>query len=324
MKHAALISLILIILMGCTPVAPEQGKSPISDKRIALTYDDAPLGDGPVYAGSERTQAIIKQLQEAKTGPVAIFVTTQGFVQPDGRTRIETYARSGHLIANHSDTHMWASRTPAADYIADIDRAETKLAGIANRRPWFRFPYLDEGGRGDTGEALIKRDRLRAALSERGLMSGYVTVDTFDWHLDRLWNQAIDKGESVDQAALSKVYVDLVVDAANHYDAMGRKVLGRQPAQVLLLHENDLAAHFTVDMVKALRADGWIIIDPDEAFADPIAAQIPASKFSGMGRIAALAADAGYKGADVFDHWSVSEAGIEARLAQDKVFTKPE
>ncbi|NNC36740.1 MAG: polysaccharide deacetylase [Acidimicrobiales bacterium] len=322
MRISALIGLIFVLLVGCTPEPTPKPSSEKYTKRIALTYDDAPRGDGSVYSGVDRTSSFIAQLEEANTGPVAIFVTTRGMNKQEGRQRIEAYAQAGHLIANHSDTHMWASPTPTDIYIADIDRAEEKLEGIPNRRPWYRFPYLDEGSRGEENRDLVKRDQLRKALADRGLISGYVTVDTFDWHLDRLWQDAVKRGAKIDTEALSKVYTDMVLDAAEHFDVMGQEVLGRRPAQVLLLHENDLAASFTVDLVRALRADGWTIISPDEAFADPIAVHLPKTGFAGMGRIAALAADAGYKGAEFFDHWSADEKGIETRLADDGVFTE--
>lgn len=311
------------LLVGCAGQGdPATDTAPVSEKRIALTYDDAPRGDGLVFTGPERTRALVEQFEIAETGPVAIFVTTRGLDTQVGQDRIHAYANAGHRIANHSHAHMWASRTDTDAYIADIDQAETALEPFANRRAWFRFPYLDEGGYGDADTATQKRDTLRAALAERDLMSGYVTIDTYDWHLDRLWQDALRDGLTVDKAALSKIYTDMVVDAAEHFDRMSTPLLGRRPAQVVLLHENDLAASFTVDMVSALRAKGWTLIDPDEAFADPIAVQLPETLFSGMGRIAALASDAGQSGRDYFDHWSASESGIEARLAADDVFSE--
>lgn len=322
MRHTIICLLTLVFFWGCQQIPANTPPEIVSEKRIALTYDDAPRGDGPVYSGKERTQAFLQQLKDAETGPVAIFVTTQGLDKPGGKERIAAYASAGHRIANHSHKHMWASRVPTLDYIADLDRAEEKLQGFENRRPWFRFPYLDEGGRGALNEDLVKRDTLRTALAERELISGYVTVDTFDWHLERLWIKAVSENKSVDMEALSKVYVDLVIDAARHYDSLGQHVLGRRPAQVLLLHENDLAASFSIDLVRGLRADGWTIIDPDEAFLDPISKQIPTTRIAGMGRIAALAADMGLKGQDVFDHWSADENQINARVAADNVFTK--
>lgn len=321
------IVLFFLLLTGC---AAQDAHAPVtndkvpraSEKRIALTYDDAPRNDGRVFTGTERTQALIEQFEIAETGPVAIFVTTRGLDTQAGHDRIHTYAEAGHRIANHSHEHMWASRAELDVYIADIDQAEAALEPFANRRAWFRFPYLDEGGYGDDETARLKRDALRTALAEREMMSGYVTIDTYDWHLDQLWQNALREGRTIDEVALSTLYSDMVVDAAEHFDRMASELLGRRPAQVVLLHENDLAASFTADMVSALRAEGWMIIDPDEAFADPIAGQLPETLFSGMGRIAALSSDAGRSGADYFDHWSASESGIEARLAANSVFSE--
>ncbi len=323
MSRRVISALACVLLFGCVSADPESVSRPADAKLIALTYDDAPLGTGPLFSGRERTDAIIQQLDKAESGPVAFFITTRGFRDEGGKTRVADYAAAGHLIANHSDQHDWASRTPTADYIADIDRAETHLEGFDNRRPWFRFPFLDEGGMGEANASGEKRDALRAALAERGLISGYVTVDTYDWHLDRLWSRAVRDGQSVDMEALSRVYVDMVLDAANHYDALGQRVLERRPVQVLLLHENDLAASFTTAMVDALRADGWEIVHPDTAFADPIADQLPETKFSGGGRISALAADKGWRDRGTLDHWSVSEAAIGARVRFEGVFKAP-
>ncbi|MEM7327983.1 MAG: polysaccharide deacetylase family protein [Pseudomonadota bacterium] len=321
MLKFSLSMLVLGLLDGC--IQPPADEVEAAPKQIALTYDDAPLGDGPRYSGADRTDALIAQLAAAETGPVAIFVTTKGFELDQGAARIEAYAAAGHRIANHSDQHMWSSRTATEDYIADIDRAEAKLAGFDNRRPWFRFPFLDEGGMGEANKTGEKRDAYRAALAERGLISGYVTIDTYDWHLDRLWSQAIKDGRSVNMKALSSVYVDMVVDAAAHYDALGQRVLKRQPVQVLLLHENDLAASFTTDLVAALRADGWEIVDPDIAFADPLVDDIPETLFSGMGRISALAADQGLRDRGTLDHWGVSEIEIETRALDAGAFDRP-
>nr|WP_305889077.1 polysaccharide deacetylase family protein [Parvularcula maris] len=286
------------------------------EKRIALTFDDAPTGDGAVLTGSERAGVLIEALDEATSVPSAFFVTTRGFdTREDGRERAARYAAAGHLIANHSHTHPWAHRTETDVYLADIDEAERRLEGFENRRPWFRFPFLDEG-RGDRE----KRDALRAGLEQRGLISGYVTIDTYDWHLDSRWKEAAKEGRSVDREALAEVYTAMVVDAAEHYAEMSETVLGRQPAHVLLLHENDAAAFFIGEAVAGLEANGWTIISPDEAFADPIAEELPDTTFSGMGRIAAMAYDRGARGAESFDHWSASEAGIDQKLEEAGAF----
>jgi len=287
------------------------GAAQAGDKRIALTFDDAPRADGAYFSGDERAAALISALRSVDSPPVLQFVTTQGFdLYPGGRERIETYAAAGHLIANHSHTHPWLNKTDTEAYLADLDEAEERLKGIENLRPWFRFPFLDEGGRD-----VAKRDAVRAALAERGLMSGYVTIDTYDWHMERRFQAVVTANlEDKNLIPWREAYVAMVVDAAEHYERMAEAWLGRQPAQVLLLHENDLAALFIDDAISALREAGWEVISPDEAYDDPLAEQLPETTFSGMGRISALAFDGGARGAEVFDHWSADEQGIDDKL----------
>ncbi|MEO1482219.1 MAG: polysaccharide deacetylase family protein [Myxococcota bacterium] len=289
--------------------------TPPGGKRVALTFDDAPRGEGPVLSGAQRTDALLRALR-GSTAPAAFFVTTQGFDSSvDGKSRVERYAGAGHFIANHSHTHPWAHKTDVDRYLADIDTAEARLEGIPNRRPWFRFPFLDQGR--EAG----KRARLLAGLSKRGLRSGYVTIDTYDWHIDSRWKEAVKAGQTVDRNAVKAVYVAMLVEAAEHYAQMSTRWLGRQPAHVILLHENDAAALFLPDAIAALQKAGWTLISPEEAYRDPIASLVPVTDFSGKGHVAALAFDKGARGAEALDHWSSTRAAIDAKLSEAKAFS---
>lgn len=275
-----------------------------NNKRIALTYDDAPRPD-TTLAGEDRAQRLIDELASAGVEQTAFFVVSSRLDSPERLKRIESYASAGHVIGNHSHTHRWFSEVSAEDYLADIDTAGIALKVFENTRPWFRFPYLNEA------PDLEKRDAARAGLDERGLMSAYVTVDTYDWHLDALYQQAMKDGRPVCTAALGKLYSDMLVEAANFFDQAARDYLDAVPAQIMLLHENDIAAMFTGDLVAALKADGWEIVTADEAFADPIADILPDTQFLGMGRVAALSRLAGKPGRE-FTYLAVEEADINA------------
>ena len=290
------------------------GSAEASEKRIAFTYDDGPKPDGAFFTGEERTAHLITALKDGGVEGAAFFIKTDNIKGETEKQRIRDYAAAGHVIANHSHSHQWLHKTDADAYVADIDKAEEILAQFDNRRPWFRFPYLDEG------RDLEKRDALRAALAERNLMSGYVTVDTFDWHMDAIVGAAKRKGECVDKERAGEVYVDMLVAAAEHFQTMALDAMGRAPAQVILLHENDMAAMFADDLARGLRAAGWEIIAADEAFADPIAEDLPETLFAGMGRVAAFAYEAGFR-AGRLDHPASDEAAIEARFAEAGVFS---
>ena len=179
------------------------------------------------------------------------------------------------------------------DYIADLDIAIDRLAELGGVEPYYRYPFLDEG------RAVDKRDRLREALAERDLRNGYVTVDTYDWHLDSLLKIALDAGIEVDMDKVGALYVDVIVSSTEFYDSLAQDTLGRSPHHVLLLHENDLAALFVDDLVKRLREQGFRIIPATVAFDDPIAKREPDTLFLGQGRIAALAHESGRSPAEL-------------------------
>ena len=239
-----------------------------TERRIALTFDDVPRQRGAFYTPDERSQKLIAALKSAGVKQAAFFVNPGRLSKPDGvrgENRIASYVAAGHVIANHSFTHQRLSAVAAGDYLADIDATEVWLKGRAGYRPWFRFPYLDEGG-SDKG----KRDAVRQGLRQRRLQTGYVTADGSDWYLETLTIEAATAGKQMDMDALRKLYVSSQISAVEYHDELARRTLQRSPAHVLLLHETDIAALFIGDLIAELKRHGWKIITADEAFADPI------------------------------------------------------
>ena len=263
------------------------------ERTISITFDDATLGDRTVFTGEERTQKLIDALSEAGVEQAMFFVTTGNVERADGSERIRAYTDAGHVLGNHSHSHQWLWKTDTDKYIADVDKAIDVLSGFDNVEPFYRFPFLDEG------RALDKRDALRAALKERGLRNGYVTIDTYDWSLDSLLQEASKSGVAFEMDNVRDLYVDVITTSTEFYDAMARETLGRSPHHVLLLHENDIAALFIGDLVAELRERGFRIIPATEAFEDPIADVVPDTLYLGQGRIAAMAHVAGWKPANL-------------------------
>lgn len=288
MKKTFTVFGLLAIAGGCAlDSEPVPGDRSLSARTIAITFDDATLPDGPLFDGAERTRRLIDALDKAGVEEAMFFVTTGNVEREGGTQRIRDYAAAGHALANHSHSHDWLHQTAADDYIADLDRAIARLAEFDGVEPYYRFPYLDEG------RDLEKRDRLREALRERELRNGYVTVDTWDWYLVNLTQEARAADIEIDLDNLQDLYVDVITRSTLYYDAMAERTLGRSPHHVLLLHENDLAALFIDELVAVLEASGFRIIPATEAFADPIAGREPDTLYLGQGRIAALAHEAG-------------------------------
>ena len=260
-----ILALLLGLLAACAH-AEDTPPPPAPEKRIALSFDDVPRAPGAFLTEDERTELLIANLAKAGVEQAAFFVNPGRIDGPDDTRRIAAYVAAGHVIANHSANHPRLSQTGLAEYLADIDAGEEWLRDREGRRPWFRFPYLDEGQQ-DTA----KRDAVRVALAERGLVNGYASVDASDWFYESAAKRAKAEGKAIDREALRDLYVEAHVDAAEFYDELARKAIGRSPAHVMLLHETDIAALWIGDLVKALKDRGWTIVSADEAYADPFA-----------------------------------------------------
>jgi peptidoglycan/xylan/chitin deacetylase (PgdA/CDA1 family) len=261
--------------------------APAADKRIALTFDDVPRGRGAFFTPDQRTIRLIAGLHKAGVKQAAFYLVPGQIGHDDGvggEERIEAYVAAGHVIADHSFTHPHLSELSVADYIANVDKAEAFLKGREGRRPWFRYPFLDEGQSDKAKVAAV-----RAALKARGLHNGYATVDGSDWYIEAMAADAVAAGKKIDMDGLRSLYVTTMVGAADFADSLALKTWRRQPAQVIVLHETDIAALFIPDLVAALRKDGWRIVTADEAYADPISKLAP-SVPSANGTLLELAA----------------------------------
>ena len=313
---ARLALLFAALIAACSTTAAQPVAPQAPTKRIALTFDDVPRGAGPFMTPDERTRRIIAGLKAAGVRQAAFFVTTGNLAKPDGvhgEEHIRAYVRAGHVIANHSDAHRHLSEMTPQEFSADFDRADSWLRRREGFRPWFRYPFLDEGY-----QDAARRDAARSVLTARGYRNGYITADSLDWLIQNLAAEAVRKGQLTDRKALRSLYVGTSVKSADAADALARRALGRSPVQVLLLHETDLAALYVTDLVRALRRDGWQIVTADEAYSDPIARDEPQTLRLHMGRIIALGDVAGIPREDLLAA-NASEDDVTAQFKQKVV-----
>jgi peptidoglycan/xylan/chitin deacetylase (PgdA/CDA1 family) len=258
----------------------------LNAKEIALSFDDAPR-PSTFLRVQQRCSRLIEALQSNSAS--AIFFANSVRVTGEGKSRVERYADAGFLFGNHTHSHPDFNSTTASDFEHDFLQAHAEFESTAGFVKWFRFPFLREG---DTRE---KRNRMRRTLKSYGYRNAYVTVNNYDWYMDVLFQRAAQEKRAVNMEALKKTYVQVLKDSVHFYDKMAHAVLGRSPKHVLLLHENDLAALFLSDLISALRADGWKMISPDEAYTDQIARyQTKQTFYYNPGRIGEIASDRGW------------------------------
>ena len=267
MMRALFVFALGLLLAACATVPAQE----VGAKRIALTFDDVPRTAGAFMTPDERTDLLIESLDGTGVGQAAFFVNPGSLAQSEGGAeRIARYVAAGHVLANHTYSHPHLSELTAEAFLADIDKAAEWLNRQPANRPWMRYPFLDEGG-----SDKAKVSAVRAGLAARGLQNGVVTIDASDWGYDDMATQAKAAGKALDMAALRDLWVESHVEAAEYYDGLARRALGRSPAHIMLLHEADVTALYVADLVGELKAKGWTIITADEAFAEPLTRMLP-------------------------------------------------
>lgn len=258
----------------------------LSAQNICLSFDDAPMNDGLRFSGIERTKILIETLKNANISPIIFCVPHN--LDSTGNLRLNLYSEAGFTLGNHTYTHKHIEELGTKAYINDIIKADTALSKFGSYRKIFRYPYLDEG------KTLQIRDSIRYILIEHGYEFGYVTVDTYDWYINSLYQTALKEGKIIDYEAMKEIYLEHVWSSISFYDGIAKEILGRSPNHVVLLHENDLAALYADELIEYLKTKGCNFISPEEAYSDKIARQGMSTLINNQGKIGAIAKDMGY------------------------------
>ncbi|PWT82014.1 MAG: polysaccharide deacetylase [Acidobacteria bacterium] len=257
--------------------------------QVAITMDDFNWRANPIKLdGAERNRAILTTLR-SKGVKAALFVRASNIVEDDGKNLLKVWDDEGHLIGNHTFSHLYyhnAKVTPET-FSQDIVRAEDLLKSFPHFQKIFRFPYLKEG------DTVAKRDAIRQFLSQRGYRVGHVTIDTSDWIVDDRLRKRLAKDESADLSGYRQFYLDHMWERALYYDELSQKIVKRSVKHTILMHFNLLNALFLGDLVDMFRSKGWQVIDAVEAFRDPVFLAQPKIVPAGESIIWALAKETG-------------------------------
>ncbi|RYZ95178.1 MAG: hypothetical protein EOO68_19010 [Moraxellaceae bacterium] len=254
--------------------------SSLCAKEIVFAFDKT-LAHTTSLDGMARSQMLVRNLAKVDVKQSMFLIRTKD-VTPKTIDRLSFYDQTGQLIVNAGAKYSLYSISNPFAYAVDILKADTELAQYANYRRHIYFPYLYEGG---DVEAL---SNLQEFLSDHLYQPTYVTYKANDDYLDLLYQARVATNKPVNIRELEKVYVELLIQDILAYDAKANLLLGYSPRQVILLHENDLAAYFIIGLVDALNARGFKVISPEKVFSDPVANPFFVSGYSATGYMKSL------------------------------------
>jgi peptidoglycan/xylan/chitin deacetylase (PgdA/CDA1 family) len=224
-------------------------------RTVAITVDDLPY---------EHDSPLVDALRRHKI-PVTGFViqTKVEALGAQGPQVLKRWTTAGFELGNHSYSHP--------DFnILSIEQIEDQIIrGEAGRNSkWFRFP---ENHTGDTKE---KHDAVAAFLATRGYRLATCTIDTSDYVFAAAYARMPAKGDRAARKKLRAEYLAYSASEIDYYAAFNRKVLGYEPPEVMLLHDNALNSEMIEPLIALFQTRHYRFVTLKAAQSDA-AYQIP-------------------------------------------------
>ena len=269
--------LLLIALFQLPVVAPESREAAAlrpPARAMAVTIDDLPtvsvLGENIVQA--ERTTrdllAAIRRADVTATG----FVNEgklhrDGAVDPRRVALLQQWLDAGLGLGNHTFSHIDLHQTELKVFEQDVlegERVTRRLLESKGEKPrYFRHPFLR------TGRSLEVRDGLVSFLKAYGYEVAPVTIDNYDYIFAAAYDRAAAAKDAVTTGRITAAYLDYMESVVAYYEEQSTAILGREPAQTLLLHANALNAATFETLIARLRKRGYRFIALSAALKDP-------------------------------------------------------
>jgi len=249
-----------------------------AERAVAVTFDDLPgttvsLVSSDVPALRATTRKLLAAFQEAKV-PVVGFVN-EGKLFVDGETPataeqrvsvLRLWVEAGHELGNHTYSHRDLNTQPLEWFEPDVVRGEPVtrrlLAEKGRRLRYFRHPFLH------VGLELDKRRAFETFLAGRGYEVAPVTIDNDEYIYAAAYADARRRGDTAMAARLGDDYLRYMESVFASLEAVSRGLLGREIAQVLLLHANALNADRFPQLAAIMKGRGYRFVTLEEALRD--------------------------------------------------------
>lgn len=256
--------------MACALLAA--GPAPAQPvRRMALTFDDLPgVSRRSSLAVLDDINTRLLATLRIERVPAVGFVNERGLDVPgehDARLALLRPWVTGTLtLGNHTYSHHSLNDTPLATYQADILKgavATRRLLDVAGHDlVWFRHPYTH------TGPTAEIKAGLEAFLNEHGYRIAPFTVEAADYAFAAVYERALMAGDQARADDAMAAYLTHVETMIAFAEALTLETFGRDTPQIMLGHVNRLNADGMPELLRRLRARGYIFVTLDSVFDD--------------------------------------------------------
>jgi peptidoglycan/xylan/chitin deacetylase (PgdA/CDA1 family) len=263
-----------------------RGWAAATPPKIAFTFDD-PTTQGGANLSSQEINARILAALAAHQIKAALFVCGMRIDSAAGHQLVSEWDTAGHLIGNHSYSHLNFDEVTLREFEDDFVKNEPLILSYKHFQPLFRYPYFKEG------DTEAKRDGMRSFLAGRGYRNGRATIDASDWAISARLQKRVTAKPQANLAGYRDFYLQHIWERAQYYQSLAERLLAQPVRHTVLLHHNALNALFLSDLIEMFAAKGWLPVDAEYAYQDPVYDRQPNIIPAGESLIWALAKESG-------------------------------
>jgi peptidoglycan/xylan/chitin deacetylase (PgdA/CDA1 family) len=249
----------------------------LAQKRtVAITVDDLPYATGGAVANATGEASEAENVNRRLLAAFrAHHVPVTGFVI---QTRVEALGAAGPKIlrrwmsegldlGNHTYSHPDTNGLTIEQIQDEIVRGELTVGPLmkdaGKKLEFFRFPM------NETGDTKAKHDAIAEFLLQRGYEVAACTIDTSDYIFNRAYVRMLANHESVRAGQLRRDYLAYTNTEIDYYAGLNRQVLGYEPPEVMLLHDNRLNADVIEQLLSIFRQKHYEFVTLASAQSDP-------------------------------------------------------
>ncbi len=265
------------LLFALAVIAPAAlGQTP--QRSLAVTFDDLPANPAGTLSSAlpvwrEMTAKLLATFKAAEM-PVVGFVNegkldVKDEAAADRTARIavlKMWADAGFELGNHTYSHPSLNRTPLEEFQENVIRGEPVTRALLEARGsklrFFRHPFLQ------VGLELPKRQAFEAFLKGRGYTIAPVTIDNDEWIYAAVYADALRKGDTAAASRIADDYLRYMMQVVEFIEGVSRNLIGREIAQVLLVHANQLNADHFGTLAGRIKDRGYRFVTLDDALRD--------------------------------------------------------
>jgi peptidoglycan/xylan/chitin deacetylase (PgdA/CDA1 family) len=264
-----LLSIVVAVALALPGLGVQGAQTPA--RRVSITIDDGPVvgANNDLAAFQRITNGLVGSFQ-AENVPVALFINERQLNVPGQRdaraAAVEQWLNAGFEVGNHTYSHRSANSVTVDEFQDEIVKGEVIMRPLIEQRGrqlvWLRYPYLHSGTTAETHQAIVD------FLDRRKYRVAPVTVDYADYTFAGVYTRELRRGNVEVAEKIKQAYLDQV-DAGFHYaERASRELYGREIAQILLIHCNELNSVSLRDSIARMRKRGYEFISLDDAMKD--------------------------------------------------------